>query len=79
MADVEAVELTPLERRWLAEDPDDPRALCPNRERHAHRMYGKRWTHNNMVSPRLDGRSVSKTHKQLLCEGCLRWMIWLPK
>lgn len=71
---------TPEERRWKAEDPDDPRADCPQREQHAHRMYGRRWSHPNpLASPRIDGQAIGKTHSQLVCEGCRRYMVWLPK
>lgn len=75
---------TPLERAWLAEDPSDPRPDCPNREQHAYRLYGDRWQEgraerNRDVWPKLDGRSVKKTHQQTVCVGCGRYMIWLPK
>jgi hypothetical protein len=72
-------DLLPIERRWLAEDPHDPRATCPNREQHAYRVYGQRWTEGFLNPPRLDGKSVARSHKQLMCEGCRRWMIWLPR
>lgn len=79
-------DLTPTERQWLAENPRDPRPHCPNRGQHAVVLYGQRWTQANagLMSdhhnwPRLDGKSVRRTHKQVLCEGCLRYSIWLPR
>ena len=72
-------ELLPTERRWLREDPNDPRPHCPKRDQHAIRMYGDRWEDLPWAHPRLDGKSVQRTHKQFRCDGCKRFMVWLPR
>lgn len=85
MTETASRDYTPEERQWLAEDWRDPRADCPQRDQHAHRMYGDRWTEARWSLsslhdyPKIDGKSIAKTHKQIRCEGCNRFMIWLPK
>lgn len=74
--------LTAIERRWLAEDPHDPRPNCANREQHAVVLYGERWTEPTMYGsnwPQIDGKGIARSHRQIRCEGCNRWTIWVPK
>ena len=70
-------DLLPIEREWLAENASDPRPDCLNREAHAVRVYGNKWSEHFIGGyPKLDGRSVAKSHAQTLCSGCLRYTIW---
>lgn len=77
------LDYTPEERRWKAEDPFDPRPDCPDRDQHAHRMYGDRWEYpgpmRSWAYSRLDGHSVARTHRQVRCEGCGRFMVYIPR
>ena len=71
-------DFLPIERRWIAEDSHDPRPNCPNRVAHAVRVYGNRWAeHSDGAFPKLDGKSVARSHKQIRCNGCLRYAIWV--
>ena len=74
-------DLLPIEQKWLAGNASDPRPNCPNREAHAVRVYGNKWREHptGREVPKLDGRSVAKSHKQTRCSGCLRYTIWTPR
>ena len=74
---------TTEERGWYQKDWRDPRPDCPQRDRHAYRVYAERWTEPSMTGPatypRLDGRSVARSPKQPAGAGCGRYMVWTAR
>lgn len=55
---------------------------CPDKSQHAEVVYGNRWRPPNQMQggyPRLDGRSVARTHKQTRCPTCGFYVVWTPR
>lgn len=52
---------------------------CPDKSQHAEVVYGDRWTQPTACYPRLDGRSVARTHKQTRCPACGFYVVWTQR